>query len=109
MKTFKEALSTSADNKAFEQEVLEWLRMGSELRRSYVANLLSLLSEDTRVTVVSEENGVRVDVSMSLALEEVDFESLCRKKTTVGFKVYRKGRDKLTLERLGNRFVVTSL
>lgn len=110
MNPFKEALSTQTSNSAFETELSEWVKMGSELKQTYVASLLEILEDGTRVQVSSSSSGVLVEVSTTLTSDErLDFSKLCRNRETTKFIVRRKGKNKFTLVREGVRFVVTSI
>lgn len=109
MNPFEKALSTKTENSSFETEVREWLKMGSELKQSYVADLLSKLEVGTRLVVASTTPKATMESSIHLDEEGFNFIKACRDKQTSKFVIYRKGKNKLTLVREGIRFVVTSI
>lgn len=109
MNPFEKALSTKTENSSFETEVREWLKMGSELKQSYVANLLGKLEVGTRIVIASKTPNSTMELAIHLDEEGFNFIKACRDKQTSKFVVYRKGKNKLTLVRKGIRFLVTSI
>lgn len=98
-------LMTKAANLRFEQDVEEWLRMGDDVRPTYVVMLLGLLEPETWISITDD----KVTIAYHLSGLVPDFNKVIKDRNTTKVVVNRKGKNKLTLVRKNSRYYVTSI
>lgn len=109
MNPFKEALDTKSSNEKFES-LLSAYRMNDELRYREINELLNAIEDGTRVVIKTEGRDFGWECGWSTNEDQKNqFKSQISDRATSWVKIYRKGKNVLTLERINSRYQITSI